>query len=64
MQSVAGDLATRTNVTLAALLAVVGLLGLAGGFNEAEPQGLVTADLPADGRAPRNRLRWGLRRWR
>ena len=52
VQSVAGDLATRTNVTLAALLAVVGLLGLAGGFQEAEPLGLVTADLPADGRAP------------
>lgn len=45
-KSVAGDLATRTNATIAALLAVAGITGLSGGFEEAEPEGFITAAAP------------------
>ncbi|WP_095659192.1 hypothetical protein [Corynebacterium glaucum] len=44
--SVAGDLATRTNATIVALLALVGITGLAGGFEAAEPEGFVTVSAP------------------
>lgn len=36
-KSVAEDLATRTNATIAGLLVLVGVTGLAGGFEEASP---------------------------
>ena len=44
--SVAGDLATRTNMTIIALLALVGITGLAGGFEAAEPEGFLTVSAP------------------
>lgn len=43
--SIAQDLATRTNATIAALLAIVGITGLSGGFSEAAPEGVFFADL-------------------
>lgn len=42
-KSVAGDIATRTNATVAALLALVGVTGVSGGFEEAEPEGYIFA---------------------
>ena len=41
------DFATRTNVTILVLLAPVGLLGLRGGFEEADPEGFQFFALPA-----------------
>lgn len=45
-KSVAKDLATRTNATIAGLLALVGVTGLAGGFEEAKPEDFVTVAAP------------------
>lgn len=45
-KSVAGDIATRTNATIAALLALVGVTGISGGFEEAEPEGYMFAEVP------------------
>ncbi|TVX82599.1 hypothetical protein [Corynebacterium sp. NML180780] len=45
-KSVAADLGTRTNATLAALLAVVGITGVSGGLEAAPPEGLTVAAAP------------------
>lgn len=45
-KSVVDDVATRTNATIAALLALAGITGLSGGFEEAEPEGIVTVAQP------------------
>lgn len=42
-KSVAADLRTRTNATIAGLLALAGVTGLAGGFGEAAPEEVVSA---------------------
>ena len=42
-KSVAADFRTRTNATIAGLLALAGVTGMAGGFEEAEPEEVVTA---------------------
>lgn len=42
-KSVAADIGTRTNATIAGLLALAGVTGLAGGFGEAAPEEVVTA---------------------
>lgn len=42
-KSVAADIGTRTNATVAGLLALAGVTGLAGGFEEAAPEQVVTA---------------------
>ena len=51
-KSVAGDLATRTNATIAGLLALAGVTGLAGGFEEAEPEGVVKVAAPLGPQEP------------
>lgn len=45
-KSVVDDVATRTNATIAALLALAGITGISGGFEEAEPEGFVTVADP------------------
>lgn len=52
VKSAAGDLATRTNMTLLALLALAGVTGLLGGFDAAEPKGFFTAAAPVVGEEP------------
>ena len=47
-KSVAADFRTRTNATIAGLLALAGVTGMAGGFEEAEPEEVVTASEVAD----------------
>ena len=42
-KSVAADIGTRTNATIAGLLALAGVTGLAGGFEEAAPEEVVSA---------------------
>ena len=42
-KSVAADIGTRTNATIAGLLALAGVTGIAGGFEEAAPEEVVTA---------------------
>lgn len=42
-KSVAADFRTRTNATIAGLLALAGVTGMAGGFEEAEPEAVATA---------------------
>lgn len=46
MTSIVEDFATRTNATIAALLALVGITGLAGGLEAAEPEGFVSVSAP------------------
>lgn len=46
VKSAAKDLATRTNATLAGLLALVGVTGIAGGFEEATPEDYVSVVAP------------------
>lgn len=45
-KSIAEDFATRTNATIAALLALVGITGLAGGLEAAEPEGFISVSAP------------------
>lgn len=52
VRSAAGDLATRSNVTLLALLVLAGVAGLVGGFDEAEPKGFIAAAAPVAGDEP------------
>ena len=47
-KSVAADIGTRTNATVAGLLALAGVTGLAGGFEEAAPEQVVTATETAE----------------
>lgn len=47
-KSVAADFRTRTNATIAGLLALAGVTGMAGGFEEAEPEEVVSASEAAD----------------
>ena len=42
-KSVAADFRTRTNATIAGLLALAGVTGMAGGFEEAAPEEVVSA---------------------
>lgn len=46
MKSIAGDFATRTNLTIVALLALAGITGLAGGLEAAEPEGFMSVSAP------------------
>ncbi|PLA14982.1 hypothetical protein [Corynebacterium riegelii] len=46
VRSVASDIFTRTNVTILALVVFVGLLGLRGGFEKADPEGFIHASAP------------------
>lgn len=45
-KSVASDIGTRANASLAGLLALAGVTGLAGGFDEADPEGVVLTAAP------------------
>lgn len=47
-KSVAADFRTRTNATIAGLLALAGVTGIVGGFEEAEPEEVVSASEVAD----------------
>lgn len=47
LESIAKDLANRTNATIAGLLALAGITGLAGGFDAAPPEGFVSVVAPA-----------------
>ena len=47
-KSVAADVRTRTNATIAGLLALAGVTGMAGGFEEAEPEEVVSASEATD----------------
>ena len=47
-KSVAADFRTRTNATIAGLLALAGVTGMAGGFEEAEPEEVVSASEVTD----------------
>ena len=45
-KSVASDIGTRANASIAGLLALAGVTGLAGGFDEADPEGVVLTAAP------------------
>ncbi|OFT80886.1 hypothetical protein [Corynebacterium sp. HMSC29G08] len=46
VRSVAGDIFTRANMTILALVVFVGFLGLRSGFEKADPEGFIHASAP------------------